>query len=890
MTHARAASRHAARRSAPTCPYCGVGCGVLGAAGRPGGAVTAGDPDHPANFGRLCSKGSALGETLGLDGRLLHPMLRRPTAATRGSTGTRRSTASPTASRRVIERDGPDAVAFYLSGQLLTEDYYVANKLMKGFLGSANVDTNSRLCMASTVAGHRRAFGDDVVPGCYEDLDEADLHRSWSARTPPGAIRCCSSAWCATAASAAPRSSSSIRAAPRPADEADLFLPIAPGTDTALFCGLLVHLAERGALDHAYIERHTTGLRRGAGARARDRARCWPRPPRRPASTRATSRGSSSCSAPRRTRRHLLLARREPVGAGHRQGQRHHQLPSRHRPHRQARHGAVLADRPAQRHGRPRGRRPRQSARRAHGLLAPTRSTACAASGTRRAWREREGLKAVQMFEAIERGEIKALWVMATNPAVSLPRAGAMREALRKLELFVVSENVLTNDTVDGRRARAAAGRRLGREGRHRHQFRAPHLAPARLPAAAGRGQARLVDRRRGRAAHGVRRRVRLSLRPPTCSASMPRCPRSRTTARATSISAALAASPTTNTTRSSRCNGRCARGDDRAARRACSPTAASSRPTARRASSRRSRRRCAKRPRAFPLRLNTGRVRDQWHTMTRTGQSPRLGAHRPEPFVEIHPLDAEAYGLAARRLRPRRSRARRLHPQGRDQRRPAARLAVRADPLERRHRLLGARRRSGGAADRSVLRPARGQGDAGRGRAGRVRLSRLCVGARAARAAGRNLVVAGRARGRRRACCWRPTMRRMTWRELRHASVPRRELTEYVDAPRGLYRAAAFIDGRLEGALFVGPAEAPPQWDAVKRCSRPRASATRSGAPCCREIDRRSADPAGDLRLLRRRPRRHPRRRSLAARPRTSKRSARRCAPAPNAAPACRN
>ena len=151
----------------------------------------------------------------------------------------------------------------------------------------------------------------------------------------------------------------------------------------------------------------------------------------------------------------------------------------------------------------------------------------------------REGLKAVQMFEAIERGEIKALWVMATNPAVSLPRAGAMREALGKLELFVVSENVHVQRYRERGRARAAARRRLGREGRHRHQFRAPHLAPARVPAAARRSQARLVDRRRGRAAHGLCRGVFVSIARPMCSASMRRCRRSRTTARAISISAA---------------------------------------------------------------------------------------------------------------------------------------------------------------------------------------------------------------------------------------------------------------------------------------------------------------------------------------------------------------
>ena len=172
---------------------------------------------------------------------------------------------------------------------------------------------------------------------------------------------------------------------------------------------------------------------------------------------------------------------------------------------------------------------------------------------------EREGLKAVQMFEAIARGEIKALWVMATNPAVSLPRAAAVREALGKLELFVVSENVLSNDTVECGRACAAAGRGLGREGRHRHQFGAPHFAPARLPAAAGRGQARLVDRFGGGATHRLRRCVRLPLARPTSSASTRHCRRSRTTARAISTSAASPRSPMQTTTRSRRCNGRCA-------------------------------------------------------------------------------------------------------------------------------------------------------------------------------------------------------------------------------------------------------------------------------------------------------------------------------------------
>src|SRR3979490_2666729 len=241
------------------CPYCGVGCGVLATPERGGGATISGDPEHPANFGRLCSKGSALGETLGLEDRLLYPMIRC-------SKGTMERVAWGDALDHVahrfahiIARDGPGAIAFYLSGQLLTEDYYVANKLMKGFIGSANVDTNSRLCMASSVAGHRRAFGADTVPGCYEDLDEADLL----------VLIGSNAAWCHPVlfqrilANKQKRGARIVVIDPRRTDsagDADLFLGLKPGTDTALFSGLLVHLADTSALDQDYIERHTSGF------------------------------------------------------------------------------------------------------------------------------------------------------------------------------------------------------------------------------------------------------------------------------------------------------------------------------------------------------------------------------------------------------------------------------------------------------------------------------------------------------------------------------------------------------------------------------------------------------------------------------------------------------
>src|SRR5271163_3539715 len=251
-----------------TCPYCGVGCGVLAAPDGMGGAAISGDPEHPANFGRLCSKGSALGETLGLEQRLLYPMIRCGKGVMERVAWTDALDHVAHRLAHIVARDGPGAIAFYLSGQLLTEDYYVANKLMKGFLGSSNVDTNSRLCMASSVAGHRRAFGADTVPGTYRDLDEADLI----------VLVGSNAAWCHPVlyqrmdAAKLKRGTKLVVIDPRrtaTAENVDLFLPIAPGMDAALFCGLLAYLADTLALDPFYIDSHTSGFVE-ALARARE--------------------------------------------------------------------------------------------------------------------------------------------------------------------------------------------------------------------------------------------------------------------------------------------------------------------------------------------------------------------------------------------------------------------------------------------------------------------------------------------------------------------------------------------------------------------------------------------------------------------------------------------
>jgi assimilatory nitrate reductase catalytic subunit len=224
----------------------------------------AGDPEHPANRGRLCSKGTHLGETVGLEGRLLHPEIDgRRTTWDKAIRHVARKFAD------TIARHGPDSVAFYVSGQLLTEDYYVANKLMKGFIGSANIDTNSRLCMSSAVAGHVRAFGEDVVPVSYDDLDQAGLVVLVGSNT----------AWChpivyqRIMAARAGRGAKLVVIDPRrteTCEEADLHLQLRPGSDVALMNGLLAYCAEQGFLDRAYLDAHVAApegfweaLRRG---------------------------------------------------------------------------------------------------------------------------------------------------------------------------------------------------------------------------------------------------------------------------------------------------------------------------------------------------------------------------------------------------------------------------------------------------------------------------------------------------------------------------------------------------------------------------------------------------------------------------------------------------
>src|SRR5579871_76523 len=630
----------ALRTTRTTCPYCGVGCGVLATPDGKGGASISGDSEHPANFGRLCSKGSALDETLALEGRLLYPMIRCRRALERVAW----SDALDHVAHRlkhIIARDGAEAVAFYLSGQMLTEDYYVANKLMKGFIGSANVDTNSRLCMASTVAGHRRAFGADTVPGCYEDFDEADLL----------VLVGSNAAWCHPVlfqrmmVNKQARGARTIVIDPRrtdTAEDADLFLGLKPGTDAALFSGLLVHLAENGALDSDFIELHTTGFDE-ALARAKSIAGSL-------AATALVTGLSESEVAKffrmfRETPR-VVTFYSQGVNQSAQGTDKVNAILNCHLA--TGRIGKVGAS-PFSLTGQPNAMGGREVGGLANQLAAHMGFSPPDIDRVRRFWKApriatHEGLKAVQMFEAVARGEIKALWVIGTNPAVSLPDADGVREALKKLELFIVSENVLSNDTVNvGAHVLLPAQAWGEKSGTVTNSERRISRQRAFLPSP---GEARPdwwmlceVAKRLGfGAAFEFSSAADVFREHASLSAFENGGARDFDIGALSSLSdeAYEALSPVLWPMRAGEAprarffaDGRFYANDRTARFVAPSVPALRSETNPGR-----------------PLRLNTGRVRDQWHTMTRTGMSPRLGAHLPEPFVEIHPADANKYGI----------------------------------------------------------------------------------------------------------------------------------------------------------------------------------------------------------------------------------------------------
>ena len=623
-----------------TCPYCGVGCGVVAA----GGVVT-GDAAHPSNRGRLCSKGAALAQTLDDSARLLHPTI----GGRRASWDVALDTIA-SRFRDTIAEHGPDSVAFYVSGQFLTEDYYVANKLMKGFIGSANIDTNSRLCMASSVAGHVRAFGEDVVPGVYEDWDETDLVVLVGSNT----------AWCHPVlfrrllAARERRGTRIVVLDPRrtaTADAADLHLPLAPDADVALFGGLLGYLAANGAIDPDWTARHTEGLEAAVAAAPSDVAALCDLDPvavetffrwfaETPRVMTVFSQGvNQSAVGTDKVNAiincHLATGRIGRPGAG-----------------------------PFSVTGQPNAMGGREVGGLANQLAAHLRFDRLEeVDALRRFWgapnlATRPGLTAVEMFDAVRDGRIRAIWIAATNPAASLPRAERVRAALAACPFVVASDCWATDTTALAHVVLPAAGwgekdgtvtsseRRISRQ----RPFRAPpgEARPDwRVFADVGRrmgwGEAFAWD---GPAAV-FREHAALSGFENAGARRFDIGALARIDAAAYEALAPVRwPLPAGATAEGGRLfgEGSFPTPDGRARLVPVSPDAGKTRrlrsPDA------------GNNPRAgAPIRakftLNTGRVRDQWHTMTRTGLCASLMAHTPEPLLSIHPLDAEAVGLA---------------------------------------------------------------------------------------------------------------------------------------------------------------------------------------------------------------------------------------------------
>lgn len=603
-----------------TCPYCGVGCGIKALVSDDRAIKVEGDDTHPANAGRLCSKGTHLSETVNLDGRLLYPEI-----AGERVDWDEALTLVASQFGKAIEKYGPDSVAFYVSGQILTEDYYVANKLMKGFIGSANIDTNSRLCMASAVAAHNRAFGEDVVPTSYSDLEEADLILLVGSNT----AWCHPVIWQRIEAAREKNGAKLVVIDPRrteTADCADLHIAIAPDGDVALFNALLAHMAAKKQLDHDYINEHVKtpsdfwdnlsdhndlgGIDTDIFEQLANLVQDNPKMVTlfsmgANQSTSGTDKGNAIINL------HLATGRIAKKGAG-----------------------------PFSITGQPNAMGGREVGGLASTLAVHMGFGEAECQSAQDFWQSPKiartaGLKAVDMFRAVHDGRIKALWVMGTNPAVSMPDSSFVREALDKCDFLVVSDCISETDTTqfaDVKLPALAWGEKTGMVtnservmSRQRRLFNSPAdampdwWAMAQVAQKMGHESAFNYD---GPAAIFREFAMQTHFRN--------NGQRKLDLGQWTGISDAEyeqwqpwqwgGISPYEDN--------KFTHTDGKARLitvNSAAPLAVDDR---------------------FPLILNTGRYRDQWHTMTRTGLSPRLSQHRREALVEIHPNDAKHYDI----------------------------------------------------------------------------------------------------------------------------------------------------------------------------------------------------------------------------------------------------
>jgi assimilatory nitrate reductase catalytic subunit len=647
-----------------TCPYCGVGCGVI--IRSEGNQITAvrGDPEHPANYGRLCVKGTTLHLTASAEvsrqTRLLQPLQRRGRDAPLAPVSW--NTALEHVSTRfadIIQNHGPDAIGFYISGQLLTEDYYVFNKLAKGLIGTNNLDTNSRLCMSSAVAGYKKTLGTDAPPACYEDIDHAQalfIAGSNTAYAHPVLFR---------RIEEARRNNPALKIIavdPRRTDTtecADLHLAIQPGTDVMLFNGMLHLMVWEGWLDDAFIAAHTEGfdaikglvrdytpavVSQTCGIRQEDliQASRW-------------FAGFREGSAPT-TRQTTLSVYCQGLNQSSSGTAKNVALINLHLATGQI--GKPGAG-PFSLTGQPNAMGGREVGAMANLLSAhrdmsnPSHRAEVAALWGVPSVPGTPGKTAVEMFQAAAAGEIKALWIACTNPAQSMPDQATVRRALERAELVVVQEAFATSATCAYADVLLPATTWGEKEGTVTNsERRISRVRMAVTPPGAGSGSSLNGPRHDWAIAVDFARRLERdlgrtggSLFPYTDVESIWNEHRESTRGRDLDITglsyARLERAPQQwpfPDHMPPEVRGRARLYDDGLfptsdgrARFCAVGYAGVAEPVSVR----------------YPLALSTGRLRDHWHGMSRTGTVPGLFSHAPEPAVQMNPHNMAQRGLA---------------------------------------------------------------------------------------------------------------------------------------------------------------------------------------------------------------------------------------------------
>lgn len=626
-----------------TCPYCGVGCGVI--IESHGAQITGvrGDPEHPANLGRLCSKGSTLHLTASapvtLQTRLLQPMQRMARGAAPQALSWEAALGHATREfARIIRDHGPDAVGFYVSGQLLTEDYYVFNKLAKGLIGSNNIDTNSRLCMSSAVAGYKKTLGADAPPACYDDVNHAStlfIVGSNTAYAHPVLFRRIEDARRANPALKI------IVVDPRrtdTADSADLHLAIQPGTDVMLFNGMLHLMLWEGWLDTAYVAAHTQGFEE-LKATVRD---CTP-------DAVAQICGISKDALLQATR---LFAQSTATLSLYCQGLNQSSSGT-------AKNAALInlhlatgqigkpGAGPFSLTGQPNAMGGREVGGLANLLSAhrdlanPEHRAEVAALWGVDAVPEKPGKTAVEMFQAAADGEIKALWIACTNPAQSMPDQATVRRALERAELVIVQDAFATTATCAYADLLLPATTWGEKEGTVTNSERRISRVRAAVPPPAIAGSDNAPQHDWSIATEFAQRleqalgRTGPTLFPYTTPEDIWNEHRESTRGRDLDITglsyAMLEEAPQQWPFVSGATTGKARLYEDgifptpdgraRFANVKYQPVA-------------------EPREARYPFSLNTGRLRDQWHGMSRTGTLGRLFGHVPEPALQMHPQD----------------------------------------------------------------------------------------------------------------------------------------------------------------------------------------------------------------------------------------------------------